>query len=54
MTGPTKGFLRRDRAAKDPRLPPGQYDTGADWPVLSAEPTPRGSTTPGLAGEATP
>ena len=23
-----------------PRLPPGQYDTGAIWPVLTAEATP--------------
>jgi DMSO/TMAO reductase YedYZ molybdopterin-dependent catalytic subunit len=22
-------------------LPPGQYDVGSDWPVLTAEPTPR-------------
>jgi DMSO/TMAO reductase YedYZ molybdopterin-dependent catalytic subunit len=26
------------------RLPPGQYDVGADWPVLSAEVTPSLST----------
>src|SRR5215217_273609 len=39
MAGPTRGFLgRRER---DPRLPPGQYDVGRDWPVLTAEPTPR-------------
>ena len=41
MTEPTRGFRGRDRAAQDPRLPPGQYDTGDEWPVLSAEPTPR-------------
>jgi DMSO/TMAO reductase YedYZ molybdopterin-dependent catalytic subunit len=41
VTGPTRGFLGRGRAARDPRLPPGQYDVGAEWPVLSAEPTPR-------------
>jgi len=36
----TRGFTgRRDRS--DPRLPPGQYNTGASWPVLTAEPTPR-------------
>jgi len=36
----TRGFTgRRDRS--DPRLPPGQYDTGDSWPVLTAEPTPR-------------
>ena len=34
----TRGFAgRRER---DPRLPPGQYDTGDTWPVLTAEPTP--------------
>jgi DMSO/TMAO reductase YedYZ molybdopterin-dependent catalytic subunit len=36
----TRGFTGRGRAARDPRLPPGQYDTGRDWPVLSAEVTP--------------
>ncbi len=36
----TRGFLGRARPARDPRLPPGQYDTGSDWPVLSAEVTP--------------
>jgi DMSO/TMAO reductase YedYZ molybdopterin-dependent catalytic subunit len=36
----TRGFLGRGRAARDPRLPPGQYDTGTQWPVLSAEVTP--------------
>jgi len=35
----TRGFLGRGRD-RDPRLPPGQYDTGADWPVLTAEVTP--------------
>jgi len=34
----TRGFVRRREA--DPRLPPGQYDVGADWPVLTAEVTP--------------
>jgi len=28
-------------AERDPRLPPGQYDVGNDFPVLSAEVTPR-------------
>ena len=37
----TKGFAGRGQQGRDPRLPPGQYDTGASWPVLSAEPTPR-------------
>jgi DMSO/TMAO reductase YedYZ molybdopterin-dependent catalytic subunit len=38
---PTRGFLGRGRAARDPRLPPGQYDTGRLWPVLTAEATPK-------------
>jgi DMSO/TMAO reductase YedYZ molybdopterin-dependent catalytic subunit len=37
----TRGFLGRGRAARDPRLPPGQYDTGRRWPVLTAEATPK-------------
>ncbi|ODU02333.1 MAG: molybdopterin-binding protein [Pseudonocardia sp. SCN 72-86] len=37
----TRGFTGRGRAARDPRLPPGQYDAHDDWPVLNAEPTPR-------------
>jgi DMSO/TMAO reductase YedYZ molybdopterin-dependent catalytic subunit len=37
----TRGFLGRGRAARDPRLPPGQYDTGRQWPVLTAEATPK-------------
>ncbi len=28
----------------DSRLPPGQYDVGSDWPVLTAEPTPKLAT----------
>jgi len=36
----TKGFLGRQRE-RDPRLPPGQYDTGSGWPVLTAEATPK-------------
>ena len=39
MPGATRGFLGRRQ--RDPRMPPGQYDVGADWPVLTAEPTPR-------------
>jgi DMSO/TMAO reductase YedYZ molybdopterin-dependent catalytic subunit len=38
------GFIgRRDRREQsgDPRLPPGQYDTGSTFPVLTAEVTPR-------------
>ena len=37
----TRGFRGRERAASDPRLPPGQYNAGAEWPVLAEEPTPR-------------
>ncbi|MYV97541.1 sulfite oxidase-like oxidoreductase [Streptomyces sp. SID3343] len=38
---PTRGFVGRHTAAeRDPRLPPGQYDARADFPVLSAEVTP--------------
>jgi DMSO/TMAO reductase YedYZ molybdopterin-dependent catalytic subunit len=37
---PTRGFTGRRRASGDDRLPPGQYDTGAEWPVLTAEVTP--------------
>ncbi|RJK95262.1 sulfite oxidase-like oxidoreductase [Vallicoccus soli] len=36
-----KLFEGRSRAGRDPRLPPGQYDVGGGWPVLTAEPTPR-------------
>jgi DMSO/TMAO reductase YedYZ molybdopterin-dependent catalytic subunit len=35
----TRGFT--GRRVRDPRLPPGQYDTGNTWPVLTAEATPR-------------
>ena len=37
----TRGFTGRARGPRDPRLPPGQYDTGNRWPVLTAEVTPR-------------
>ncbi|MFI5661206.1 sulfite oxidase-like oxidoreductase [Streptomyces sp. NPDC051684] len=41
MTGrTTRGFVGRPRV-HNPGLPPGQYDAGEDWPVLSAEVTPR-------------
>ncbi|MBO1330635.1 sulfite oxidase-like oxidoreductase [Streptomyces sp. VRA16 Mangrove soil] len=41
MTGPvTRGFVGRPRE-HDPGLPPGQYDARDEWPVLSAEVTPR-------------
>ena len=36
----TRGFSRR-RPDSAGRLPPGQYDVGAGWPVLTAEATPR-------------
>jgi DMSO/TMAO reductase YedYZ molybdopterin-dependent catalytic subunit len=36
----TRGFTGRRRRDADPRLPPGQYDAGAEWPVLTAEVTP--------------
>jgi len=35
----TRGFF--GRPSTDPRLPPGQYDVGSDWPILTAEPTPK-------------
>ena len=41
----TRGFTGRRRGDRDPRLPPGQYDAGRSWPVLTAEVTPRLSTT---------
>jgi DMSO/TMAO reductase YedYZ molybdopterin-dependent catalytic subunit len=38
----SRGFGGRGRSKdRDPRLPPGQYDVGRDWPVLTAEVTPR-------------
>ena len=37
----TRGFFGRAHQERDPRLPPGQYDVGSDWPVLTAEVTPR-------------
>jgi DMSO/TMAO reductase YedYZ molybdopterin-dependent catalytic subunit len=40
----TRGFRGRGRAERDARLPPGQYDVGNDWPVLTAEVTPKLST----------
>jgi DMSO/TMAO reductase YedYZ molybdopterin-dependent catalytic subunit len=42
--GFTRGFEGRRRPPRDERLPPGQYDVGTDWPVLTAEPTPTLST----------
>ena len=37
----TRGFLGKRRPERPDRLPPGQYDTGSGWPVLTAEATPR-------------
>jgi DMSO/TMAO reductase YedYZ molybdopterin-dependent catalytic subunit len=38
----TRGFRRgRSQERSDGRLPPGQYDVGDGFPVLSAGPTPR-------------
>jgi DMSO/TMAO reductase YedYZ molybdopterin-dependent catalytic subunit len=37
----TRGFAGRGQATRDPRLPPGQYDAGPVWPVLTAEVTPK-------------
>jgi DMSO/TMAO reductase YedYZ molybdopterin-dependent catalytic subunit len=39
--GFTRGFTGRGGTGRDERLPPGQYDTGADFPVLSVEVTPQ-------------
>jgi DMSO/TMAO reductase YedYZ molybdopterin-dependent catalytic subunit len=36
----SRGFGRRRPRPADDRLPPGQYDVGDDFPVLSAGPTP--------------
>ncbi len=44
MANPTRGFFGRNRGPRDARLPPGQYDTGRSWPVLTAEVTPRLAT----------
>jgi DMSO/TMAO reductase YedYZ molybdopterin-dependent catalytic subunit len=40
VPGVTRGFFDRRRAPRDPRLPPGQYDVGSGFPVLTAEVTP--------------
>ena len=36
----TRGFFRKRSREHDDRLPPGQYDVGSGWPVLTAEATP--------------
>ncbi len=40
MNHVTRGFTGRKPAPERP-LPPGQYDTGTSWPVLTAEVTPQ-------------
>ena len=40
MSQPTRGFSGRFHRERDARLPPGQYDAGRQFPVLTAEPTP--------------
>jgi DMSO/TMAO reductase YedYZ molybdopterin-dependent catalytic subunit len=37
----TRGFAPRSSKARATWLPPGQYDIGRAWPVLTAEVTPR-------------
>jgi DMSO/TMAO reductase YedYZ molybdopterin-dependent catalytic subunit len=37
----TRGFFRRRADGPEGRLPPGQYDVGGGWPVLTAEATPK-------------
>ncbi|HEV7536344.1 MAG TPA: molybdopterin-dependent oxidoreductase, partial [Acidimicrobiia bacterium] len=44
MAKATRGFFGRAGRPRDGRLPPGQYDVGDDWPVLTAEVTPRLAT----------
>jgi DMSO/TMAO reductase YedYZ molybdopterin-dependent catalytic subunit len=41
VAGPPRGSRGRRRPRAAGRLPPGQYDVGRDWPVLTAEVTPR-------------
>jgi DMSO/TMAO reductase YedYZ molybdopterin-dependent catalytic subunit len=45
MSFVSRGFARRRRDAPPGRLPPGQYDVGDGFPVLSAGPTPHTSLT---------
>jgi DMSO/TMAO reductase YedYZ molybdopterin-dependent catalytic subunit len=37
----TRGFVGKRRPPEGIKLPPGQYDVGRDFPVLTAEATPR-------------
>lgn len=39
----TRGFTRRRPEPERGRIPPGQYDAGSSWPVLTAEATPQQS-----------
>ena len=41
MAMPSRGFGRGRSRPHDDRLPPGQYDVGDGFPVLSVGPTPR-------------
>ena len=45
MATTTRGVSGRRRERHDDRLPPGQYDVGDAFPVLSAGPTPRADLT---------
>lgn len=40
MSGPTRGFSGSARHRRNSHLPPGQYDVGSAFPVLTAEVTP--------------
>jgi DMSO/TMAO reductase YedYZ molybdopterin-dependent catalytic subunit len=40
----TRGFTGRESRVRESWLPPGQYDIGDTWPVLSEELTPRLAT----------
>jgi DMSO/TMAO reductase YedYZ molybdopterin-dependent catalytic subunit len=44
MVPVSRGFTGRAREITSDRLPPGQYDAGGSFPVLSAGPTPRTAT----------
>jgi DMSO/TMAO reductase YedYZ molybdopterin-dependent catalytic subunit len=41
MSFVSRGFVGRPEARQETALPPGQYDIGGGFPVLSAGPTPR-------------